>query len=208
MKFPTWSAGVVAVCCALGAWPGTAAAAGHPAGGSAAHPAATAKPVREKPATKKKTLPAKGPYGGVDRQDPVAVGEAFTRATLTFDTATQTSENPATVRSTIWCTPSFRAKMLSELPQGSPGAQWILWSAHKAVTTVAVRWVPSGAPAETTTTAYESYSVTVTPHGEHGWTGASDYYVMFVTLSRTGLKAPWEVADFEVQQWWPSKADK
>jgi hypothetical protein len=92
--------------------------------------------------------------------------------------------------------------MLAELPQGSPGGQWIDWSTHKAVTTVAVDWAPqSGAPLETTEAAYESYDVTVTPHGEHGWTGAPDYYVLWVTLSRTGLKTAWEVASFEVQRW-------
>ena len=47
------------------------------------------------------------------------------RASYTFDTATQASTDPATVRSTLWCTPSLRAKMLAELPQGSPGGQWI-----------------------------------------------------------------------------------
>ena len=208
MKLPFRFATALASCCALGAWAGPAAASG-PAGGIATHPAASAKPAGDKPPTR---LPkggpttTKDPYGGVDRQDPVAVGKAFVRASYTFDTTTQASTNPATVRSALWCTPSLKARMLAELPQGSPGGQWIEWTAHKASTTVAVRWAPqSGAPPETTTAAYESYDATVTPHGEHGWTGAPDYYVLWVTLSRTGPKAPWEVASFEVQPWLPSK---
>jgi len=153
--------------------------------------------------------PAKALYRGVDRQNAVAVGEAFVRASYTFDTVTQASTNNATVRSTIWCTPSLRAKMLAALPQGSPGGQWIEWAAHKAVTSVAVRWAPdSGAPAETTTAAYESFDVTVTPHGEHGWTGAPNYYVIWLTFSRARPKVAWEVASFEVEPWLPSKGDK
>ncbi len=146
----------------------------------------------------------------MDRHDAVAVGKAFVRAIYTFDTATQASTNPATVRSTLWCTPSLRAKMLAELPQGSPGGRWIDWAAHKAVTTVAVEWAPQsgGAPPETTNSAYESFNVTVTPHGEHGWTGAPDYYVLWLTLSRNGPKKPWEVASFEVQPWSPSISNK
>ena len=154
-------------------------------------------------------VPAKALYRGVDRQNAVAVGEAFVRASYTFDTVTQASTNNATVRSTIWCTPSLRAKMLAALPQGSPGGQWIEWAAHKAVTSVAVGWAPdSGAPAETTTAAYESFDVTVTPHGEHGWTGAPNYYVIWLTFSRARPKVAWEVASFEVEPWLPSKGDK
>ena len=200
----------VTSCCALLAWAGTATASARPVGvahaPTAAAGTAPGKRValprgRHGPAPAK----AKSSYAGVDRQSPVAVGEAFARATYTFDTAAEASTNPATARSTVWCTPSLEAKMLASLPEGSPGAQWIEWTAHKAVTTVAVRWAPDpGAPHQTTTAAYESYDLTVRPHGEHGWTGAPDYYVMWVTLSRTGAKAPWEVADFEVQQWWPS----
>jgi hypothetical protein len=195
-------------------------AAAHPAEGHAAFPAASSKPGRGQLANKtkrprggRKTVPAAGsykePYDGVDRYNPVAVGEAFALATYTFHTATQASANPATARSTRWCTPSLKAKMLADLPQGSPGGQWMEWRAHKAVTAVAVRWAPdSGAPPETPTAAYESYGVTVTPRGEHGWTGAPDYYVLWVTLTRSGPKGPWEVANFEVQPWLPARSDK
>ena len=185
----------VASCCALGTWAGISAASAQPTS-SGAPPANSAKPGGHKPASNTKlpkrwpkAAPTKHLYVGVDRHDPVAVGKAFVRASYTFDTATQASTNPATLRSTLWCTPSLRAKMLAELPQGSPGGQWIEWEAHKAVTTVTVHWAPqSGAPSETTKAAYESYNVTVTPHGEHGWTGAADHYGWWLTLSRMGPK--------------------
>jgi hypothetical protein len=195
---------------------GTAVARAVPVSGGLPHPGASAKPAGHKPETNGKlprgeprTAAAEGSYGGVDRHNPVAVGKAFVRASYTFDTATQTSMNQATARSTLWCTPSLRAKMLAELPQGSPGGQWTEWTAHKAVTTVAVDWAPqSGAPPSTTKAAYESYEVTVTPHGEDGWRGAPDFYIWWVTLSRTGPKTPWEVSSFEVQPWFPSISDK
>ena len=205
-------AGALASCCALAAWAGLASASMVP-------PRSGRHPALEGTSPKNAALPrgrhggapgrAKGPYAGVDRQSPLSVGEAFIRASFTYDTATQGSANPATVRSTIWCTPSLRAKMLASLPQGSPGGQWMKWSAHKATTTVAVHWAPEpGAPAGTTRAAYESYDVTVTPHGEHGWTGTSDYYVIWLTFSKTGAKAPWEVANFEVQPWLGPKGYK
>ena len=206
MTLPRLFAAVaIASCCALG--PSHAMTAASPVPARALHQHA---PARATP--KKTALPrgrhgvapgrAKSPYAGVDRRSPLSVGEAFVKASFTYDTATQGSANPATARSTIWCTPSLRARMLASLPQGSPGAQWMKWSAHKATTTVAVRWAPgSGAPAGTTRAAYESYDVTVTPHGEHGWTGTPDYYVVWLMFSRTGAKAPWEVANFEVQPW-------
>jgi hypothetical protein len=198
-------AGAGATCCALEPWAATAAASTVPTRVVYRQaPKATAPKDTALPRGRHGSAPAKAknPYGGVDRQSAVAVGEAFIRASFTYDTATQGSANPATARSTIWCTPSLRARMLASLPEGSPGAQWMKWSAHKATTTVAVRWAPElGAPAETTRAAYESYDVTVTPHGEHGWTGAPGYYVIWLTFSRTGAKAPWEVADFEVQPW-------
>ncbi len=205
-------AGSLASCCALAAWAGLASASLVP-------PRSGRHPALEGTSPKNAALPrgrhggapgrAKGPYAGVDRQSPVAVGKAFIRASFTYDTATQGSTNPATVRSAIWCTPSLRARMLASLPQGSPGGQWMKWSAYKATTTVAVRWAPDpGAPAETTRAAYESYDVTVTAHGEHGWTGTPDYYVIWLTFSRTGAKAPWEVANFEVQPWLGPKGYK
>ena len=204
--------GALAPCCALGPWAAIAAASTLPA--RALHqrvPAGTAPKKTALPGGRHGGAPgrAKGPYAGVDRQSPLSVGEAFIRASFTYDTATQGSANPATARSTIWCTPSLRARMLASLPQGSPGGQWMKWSAHKATTTVAVHWAPeSGAPAETTRAAYESYDVTVTAHGEHGWTGTPDYYVVWLTFSRTGARAPWEVADFEVQPWLGPKGYK
>jgi hypothetical protein len=206
----------VASCCAVGTSAGISAASAQPASGTTPHAAASEKPGGHKLATNtkvpkggSKAAPTKDLYGGVDRQNALAVGKAFVRASYTFDAATQASTNPATVRSTLWCTPSLRAKMLAELPRGSPGGQWIEWAVHKAVTTVAVEWAPqSGAPPETTEAAYESYNVTVTAHGDHGWTGAPDYYVLWLTLSRTGPKRPWEVASFEVQPWFPSTSNK
>lgn len=204
MKLLRLVAGTVASCGALGPWATTAVAATAPASVVHLEASKATAPEAAPPRGGHGSAPpeAENPYAGVNRQSPVAVGEAFVRVTFTYDTATEGSTNPSTVRSTIWCTPALRAEMLASLPQGSPGAQWAKWSAHKATTTVAVHWAPeSGAPAETTRAAYESYDLTVTPHGKRGWTGSPDYYVIWLTFSRTGPKAPWEVANFEVQPW-------
>lgn len=122
-------------------------------------------------------------------------------ANWTSDTAVDAAPFAATLRSLIWYTPAAAAKVRSHPPTGPAGVQWSTWSAHRATTTVATRLDhDAGAPPDTPTAAYRSFEVTVTPHGQAGWTAPASHYQCFVTLTRTSASAPWQVAVFEVAQ--------
>lgn len=140
-------------------------------------------------------------YGTVNRHNATAVAEAMLKATFTYNTSTDKTPQAGVVRSAIWYTPTARAKLLAAAPQGSPGAQWITWTEHHATTTVALALAPdAGAPPDTATAAYRQFAVTVTPHGQAGWTGTPDTYACFVTLTRTSPSSPWQVASLETTQ--------
>jgi hypothetical protein len=137
-------------------------------------------------------------FGGVDRSNATAVAVAMIDGTFTSNTTTDTSQQNAIVRSAIWYTPSAAANLRSQAPPSSPGAEWIAWTAHHATTTVTTTVNhDSGAPSDTSTTAYRQFTVDVTPHGDDGWTTAPDMYTCFVTLTRTTPTGPWEVATLE-----------
>ena len=140
-------------------------------------------------------------YGSVDRSNATAVAEAAITANWTSNTTTDAGPFVATLRSLIWFAPAAAAKVRSHPPTGPAGAQWSTWAAHRATTTVATVLDPdAGAPPDTPTAAYRSFEVTVTAHGQAGWTAPASHYQCFVTLTRTSASAPWQVAVFEVAQ--------
>lgn len=159
-------------------------------------PAETASTPAGSPST---TAPATRAPHGVNLMDASAVATALLETTFTYNTNLDTSPFDAMKRSLVFYTPAEAAKVLAAAPTGSPGDQWIVWSAHKATTTVTVNdEADAGAPPDTTTAAYKQYLVQVTPHGTAGWTAAPTRYVCFVTLARPNATAPWQVSDLQV----------
>lgn len=137
--------------------------------------------------------------GNVDSSNPTAVAVAAITANWTSNTVVDHGPFDATLRSLVWYTPAAAAKVRASAPTGPPGATWDTWAAHRATTTVAVQLNHDpGAPADTATAAYRQFNVTVTPHGNDGWTSTPENYQVFVTLTRTSPGAPWQVASFEV----------
>jgi hypothetical protein len=105
------------------------------------------------------------------------------------------------LRSLIWYTPAAAAKVRAHPPTGPAWERWSTWAAHRATTTVATALDhDAGAPPDTSTAAYRSFEVTVTAHGQAGWTAPASHYQCFVTLTRDTASAPWQVAVFEVAQ--------
>lgn len=140
-------------------------------------------------------------YGSVDRSNPTAVARAAITANWTSDTTVDSGPFAATLRSLIWYTPAAAAKVRAHPPTGPAGEQWSTWSSHRAITTVATALDhDTGAPPDTSTAAYRSFEVTVTAHGQAGWTAPASHYQCFVTLTRTSANAAWQVAVFEVAQ--------
>lgn len=136
---------------------------------------------------------------GLNRSNPTAVAVAMLDSTFSYNTNLDKSPQAALERSAVWYTPSAAKKLAAAGPQGSPGKQWTTWSQHHVITTVTVSAAPdSGAPPETSTSAYRQFAVTVTPHGSNGWTAPPELYACFVTLTNTSVG--WQVASLDTDQ--------
>jgi len=209
-----WGAGAavaVAVCAGCGGpapapAPATGTSVSSPTAPSAAPfsaapgsvpPRSTAAPVPSNP-----PVPAgvagqpRGQAGGgpVDGQSPDAVSAAFAGTTFTYDTALDRSPYDAQVRSAVYATPPFAAVLKQPLHQGG-GAQWNTLAAHHGYTTVALAVNhDDGRPPDQLGAAARGYTITVTGHGEDGWTAPLDSQTMYVFLTRTGTTTPWQVA--------------
>jgi hypothetical protein len=172
------------------------AASGHPVVLSASGAPFTGGPV---PGALARAAPvpltAQQILAGADPTDATAVGEAFARATWTIDTTVDTSEAQAEERLAALMAPALAAQVGADSTAG-PGATFLSWASHRAVTTAtAVATSDSGGPPDTDTAAYRSFVLTVTPAGRDGWQGPDSTEVEFVTLSRQGAGQPWLVAN-------------
>lgn len=168
-------------------------------------PASAASPSDEPPA-----LPSGSPGipeggivepGDVDGQDSDAVGQGALRVYYTYDTALDTSRNDAGRRMADagWCTGTYAQALREAASRSAPGASWTEWARHRAYTTVSM--VPSneaGKPADTPTSAYRTYAVTLTPIGRDGWRGTPEFHVAYVELSRTAPNQDWRINEVAV----------
>lgn len=134
----------------------------------------------------------------VDSRDATAVSKAFARASCLSDTRLDVSPFDAPRRAARWATPAYAGK-LSQPGVQPGGAVWQAMAAHHGYTTVtAVPNQDDGRPADQLRRARRAWSLTITGHGDGGWTGQSRQQVMYVTLTRAGGQAPWRVAGSHV----------
>ncbi len=141
------------------------------------------------------TPPTPGP---VNLADPTAVGEAFTVATFSYDANIDVSPADAQRRSMQFATPSYAAK-----PQGSGtqpgGARWSTLTDHHGYTTPTLAENHDGGrPPDTPTTAVRSWAVTITGHSADSWTAPMGTALVFVSMTRTSLSAPWQVSGVQI----------
>jgi len=130
----------------------------------------------------------------VDGQSPDTVAAAFAATTFIYDTALDRSPFDAQVRSAVYATPGFAVVLKQPLQQGG-GAQWNTLAAHHGYTTVALAVNhDDGRPPDQLGAAARGYTITVTGHGDAGWTAPLDSQTMYVFLTRTGTTTPWQVA--------------
>lgn len=166
-------------------------------------PAATQPTTATVPPSLAATMPpglAGDPRGGtldlskVDQTNPTAVAAAQLRASLTIDTAIDTTRFDAQRRSAPLLTPKLAA--LSRAPAGGNGgidARWIALAARHGYTTVTTTNTPQeGQPADTATTAVRSLTVRVTSHGDRGWTSSAPAELWIVTMTKE--PAGWRVS--------------
>lgn len=141
-------------------------------------------------------LPQVGQVAGADA---TAVARAAVTVMWTYDTTIDTSPYGASVRAAPFLVPSYAAQIKAAPPVAAPGADWNLWSAHRAYTVVSLTAESdSGAPPDTDTTAYRQLGVTITPTGRDGWRGQPQTQTVFVVLNRSGSSAAWRVGTVSV----------
>ncbi|MFJ2561317.1 MULTISPECIES: hypothetical protein [unclassified Streptomyces] len=140
--------------------------------------------------------------GGVDQADAGAISRAALTALMTYDTTVDSSRTEASLRTAAagWCTASYGATLRATTSRSGTGAAWATWASHRAYTTVELTPADeAGRPADTATTAYRQWSMTVTPKGRDGWTGAPEQYAAFVELVRAAPGAPWRLNSLSLQ---------
>lgn len=127
-------------------------------------------------------------------RDPDVVAVAGLTAYYSADTAIDRSPADPQRRALPWTAGQLAAGIAAYRPVAAPGATWNSWAAHRAHTTVtATRAYDDGAPADTASTAYRQFVVTITPHGRDHWTGPPVTHTDFVLMRRTS--SGWRIAD-------------
>ncbi|MFJ2193080.1 hypothetical protein ACIOJE_34925 [Kitasatospora sp. NPDC087861] len=135
----------------------------------------------------------------VNGQDAGAVGRAAVTVMFQIDTAVDVSPRDATVRAAPYLTTAYAAELASHQAMAAPGAQWGNWTAHDAYTIASVTLTSqAGAPADTTTEADRTYTVTTTAHGRDGYTDTTPVGTAFVVLARNGAD-PWRVSTIQIR---------
>ncbi|MFF7995067.1 hypothetical protein ACFZDG_35520 [Kitasatospora xanthocidica] len=132
--------------------------------------------------------------GKVNGADPSAVAGAALATIWTIDTTLDASRYDAEKRAVQLYTPQRAAGLHEVSPRAVPGADWAVWAAHQAYTTVAVQQShEDGGPEDGPTLLHQRWVVTVTPHGRDGWTGQAGLTIAFVTLTRADTTQPWRL---------------
>ncbi|MFJ4418800.1 hypothetical protein [Streptomyces sp. NPDC088925] len=153
----------------------------------------------------------RAPQGGTPRPEDLSAAEqrdatTVSRAALTvlttYDTRIDQSRYDAAVRTADagWCTPEYAATLREGRPHAAPGADWTAWAAHGAVTRPRlVAADEDGRPADTPTTAYRQWTITLRPTGRAGWTADAPPMTAYAELHRASASAPWRLAGATLQ---------
>lgn len=131
----------------------------------------------------------------VVQSDATQVSSSALTVFFTYDTTTDTTTQDAAVRAAPWMTAEFAASQRGAVLVSGPGAQWQLWTTHRAYTAPALEQGTESAPSDTPTTAYRQWLVRYAPVGRDGWQGEQTLVVAFVTLVRASANDPWRVSD-------------
>lgn len=118
------------------------------------------------------------------------VAKAFATIAYSSDTRTDTSPADAGKRAAPLATPEL-AKALKAAPPGRGGADWTDLVSAKGYNVVKTRVnTDGGAPADSATTEYASYVLTIIPKP----TGAARTVVVYLQITRNTPTKPWAVA--------------
>ncbi|MFI6580972.1 hypothetical protein [Embleya sp. NPDC050493] len=138
------------------------------------------------------SLPAPGQ---VDGRDATAVARAVVTTMWTVDTAIDATRWDAAQRAAPFLTPRYAENLRLSPQVAAPGETWSTWAEHKSVTAVVAAPADDlGKPADTETSAFHAFSLTVTPTGRDGWRGPAVTTTVFVSLERASAAQPWRVS--------------
>jgi hypothetical protein len=130
----------------------------------------TKRPLRSTPtnadhARPKTTTPAPSPAPG-DLHSASGVAVAYVEATWTLNTTVDTGWYAGELAASAYMTPRYAALIRENRGSESPGATWMAWAAHRAVTSVSAQVEDDpGSPTSMALIAYRKVIATVTPYG-------------------------------------------
>ncbi|MEU7222340.1 hypothetical protein [Streptomyces chrestomyceticus] len=161
-----------------------------------ARPTATYSPPKAMPSGKAGT-PKGGLPTGVNEQDATAVAQAIATTAFTYDTELDRTRADAQRRAARWLTPAYAKEALGQ-PVAPPGAAWTQMAAHRGYTTATARQAHDTAPADSPTSAYRQFEVTVAFRGRDGWKGDDEHWVTWIHLTRAATSTPWKADSLRV----------
>jgi len=117
--------------------------------------------------------------------DATTVAQRFAQASWQMDTAVDTSPIKAQHRAAVFAGPTLADALTSGGPLGGGGAAWAELRTHAGWTTAEAAVVAAPDNPDTATVAARQVTVTVTAHGDDGWSSTTCYgqQVLFLTLS-------------------------
>jgi len=123
-------------------------------------------PTNADHARPKATITAPSPAPGVDLHSASGVALAYVEATWTLNTTVDTGWYAGELAASGFMTPRYAALIRENRGSESPGATWLAWAAHRAVTSVSAPVEDDpGSPMSMALIAYRKVIAAVTPHG-------------------------------------------
>ena len=139
----------------------------------------------------------------VNRRSWRDVGESFVQLAYTSDTRVDRTPSDAARRAAPLATVKLARALRGAAPAAAPGAQWQRWTAQQAYTTVSLTEnVDDGRPPDTPAELVRSWSATISPVADDGWTGTPQELTLYVALSNTRHDGTgtWSVSDLRAGQ--------
>jgi hypothetical protein len=117
--------------------------------------------------------------------DASTVAQRFAQASWQMDTTVDTSPIEAQHRAAVLAGPTLADALTTGGPLGGGGAAWTELRTHAGWTTAEGAVVAAPDNPDTATVAARQVTVTITAHGDDGWSSTTSYgqQVLFLTLS-------------------------
>lgn len=131
----------------------------------------------------------------IDQTNPDQVADLFVRTICSLDARTDTSASAGLMRARSLMSADLAAAYADGSPSGGVGLMTSL-AEHDGYTLVSISAVLDGQPEDTPTTAMRGRSVTRTPTGRDGWSGAPEILAYFLTM--TFEDGAWRVSQMSV----------